>query len=158
QEVLEHIRDAEQHYVALFKDTPVGFGFIKINKTNLYLSGDAVCLEHQGKGLHTLLTIARIVYGRMIGCDSVSVRTQNPRVEYSVRKAFRTLGIPFELERIFKKAHYGRRLSTYPYVCPEREINDIYSGLDVERGDAFELLFRLPAVQITKEYRRICCI
>ncbi len=143
QEIAEHIDEAEVHYIAEYCSDIVGFGFCNITGNMLYLSGDAVHKDFQGNGLYISLNIARIVHGLLSGCENISCRTQNPRVEYSIRRALGILEIDFQMSRELLKKFYGRKLSIYEYVCPDDELNQIFGRLNADAGDGFFLTFNL---------------
>jgi hypothetical protein len=82
----------------------------------------------------------------------VSVRTQNPRIEHSLRRALEMKGVMegvrgfgpgFSVKRTRIDGMYGRRLSVQDYRCPSEELNRIYAELDAERGDAYFVEFCL---------------
>ncbi len=142
QEVLEHIHDGKMHFAAVLGDEVVGFAFSKMVENALYMSGEAVMPEHQGNRLHTHLSLARLVSAESY--EKVSVRTQNPRIEHSLRKALEMKGKGnFSVKRTRIDGMYGRRLSIQDYRCPSEELNRIYAELDAERGDAYFVEFCL---------------
>lgn len=98
----------------------------------------------------------KLVAGRVLGAlengNEIMVRTENPRMEYSLRRVLDNLigkGViqEYSLERTVLKGFFARedalRIEA-PEPSKSEKINAIYSReLDHERGDAFELKIAL---------------
>ncbi len=117
-----------------------------------YFAAAAVASDMQGEGLYSEMNrkrVADVIGNGYEFTPLVFTRTQNPLVEAGISSAlkeFKGKGryMGFTLERRFVPGVYGEMLTgTKPPRSPEKHVQQAYDGLDVEKGDAFVLIFHL---------------
>lgn len=166
QEVLDHILPNKVLFV-LLDEQRRGRGFAGLESRSYYvdLTGAVLGMEEQKMGFYRALTRERIEYGLESATRIFKTRTQNPRVEAGICSVFKEItremikevareipALPlFDVQRRIVPSLYGRMLTATRPFSSDAEINAHYEQLCYERGDAFELTFKiLPSVPNTK--------
>ncbi len=142
KEVLEHIYPADRLYLAHESGVVVGFATAKLKQDAVYLAGAGVREDAQGNGIHQSFTQRRINFGLEHKKSKVEFRTQNPKIELSVRKSLDGLvrvGLisGFSLKRELLHRVYGRMLTEMRPFCDVEEIDGAFDVLDYDVGDTF---------------------
>jgi hypothetical protein len=132
----------------------VGFATAEFYNWNdsMLLSSAVVEPSSRRLGIYGQFAVQRIALGLLKGYDKVIVWTQNPVVEYQIRKALATMSRRgcfggFSLSRVYGTAFYGYRLTDRIQRSKSAKLNAIYGRLDYERGDAYELLFTITGAR-----------
>ncbi len=113
--------------------------------SSLYISGVAVEASSQGNKLSEILHHRAISNALTNSCRSVSVRTQNPRIEKGITSTMKGLVASgdirsFRIERAKRQGLYGRMLTD---VKPTAGDAEPYADLDYPKGDAFVLTYHI---------------
>lgn len=104
----------------------------------------AIMQDYHGQGVYGLLNAKRLEYVLQMKGNVISTKTQNPKVEggisTSLRRAVENKQIKSAtLARVKMPGFYGRKLTSYPID----RTGTVFEDLDVESGDAFNLIFSL---------------
>lgn len=150
-EVLDRLYSTDHLLVAYNpKDEPIGFAGLELKseKQAMYLSAAVVKPTEQGHGLYTTFTMQRIDIGLLFGFSVAVTRTQNPIIEYEIKRVLEMMVLEkeikgYELLRRPAPGAYGRMLTKTIPKSKSEEINAIYGTLNYEMGDGYELTFKL---------------
>jgi hypothetical protein len=144
-EVLEHVYPTDKLYIAQVGGKSVGFATLKLEEDSGDLAGTAIRPGFQGNGLYSEFCRRRVTDARTAGKNSITLRTQNPKVELGVKrtleKMYKTEVVP---QRGIRPMLYGRKLTEERPFSGVEAIDKDFSRLDYERGDGFALEFKLP--------------
>jgi GNAT superfamily N-acetyltransferase len=153
-EAVDHIKGNDL-FLLLYKDEkPIGFAGSKYlySKGNIYiyayLSAAVVSTEFQGLGLYSELVKSRIDEALALGLRMIMTRTQNPLVEFTIKKDLDArvgrgeIG-GYSLTTSLLPGVFGRRLTEDFKGCQDEAINEKYRQLDLGRGDGYYLTFSL---------------
>ena len=153
-EVMDHIKDNDL-FLVLYKDNKaIGFAGSKYSHTennenrHAYFSAAVVSSKFQGRKLYSELVKTRIDEALELGFNTITTRTQNPLVEFTIRKELDTYRVSYSVNRQLIPGVFGRKLTEKFQTCKEEFINEEYRKLDLERGDGYYLTFNL------KRYKR----
>lgn len=153
-EVMDHIKDNDL-FLVLYKDNKaIGFAGSKYshaeNNENMhaYFSAAVVSSKFQGRKLYSELVKTRIDEALELGFNTITTRTQNPLVEFTIRKELDTYRVSYSVNRQLIPGVFGRKLTEKFQTCKEEFINEEYRKLDLEKGDGYYLTFNL------KRYKR----
>ncbi len=147
KEVRDHIIYGNDFVTVAYDEngSPIGFAGLRIDDGSLYLSAAVVDINFQGEGVYKEMTKFRIAVGGLDEGKEVRTRTQNPKVEEGILSALKTFAkdrkITVTRDRI--NGAYGRCLTGERQKTRDEDLNKIYEQLDVNRGDAFVLHFKL---------------
>ncbi len=148
-EVIDHIKDNDL-FLVLYKDNKaIGFAGSnysnnkKNKKKHAYFSAAVVSSEFQGRNLYNELVKTRIDKALELGFNTITTRTQNPLVEFTIRKELNRYMIGYSVNRQLISGVFGRRLTEKFQTCKEEFINEEYRKLDLEKGDGYYLTFNL---------------
>jgi GNAT superfamily N-acetyltransferase len=153
-EVMDHIKDNDL-FLVLYKDNKaIGFAGSKYSHTennenrHAYFSAAVVSSKFQGRKLYSELVKTRIDEALELGFNTITTRTQNPLVEFTIRKELDTYRVSYSVNRQLIPGVFGRKLTEKFQTCKEEFINEEYRKLDLEKGDGYYLTFNL------KRYKR----
>ena len=148
-EVMDHIKDNDL-FLVLYKDNKaIGFAGSKYSHTennekrHAYFSAAVVSSKFQGRKLYSELVKTRIAEALELGFNTITTRTQNPLVEFTIRKELDTYRISYSVNRQLIPGVFGRKLTEKFQTCKEEFINEEYRKLDLEKGDGYYLTFNL---------------
>lgn len=148
EEVCAHVLPVNRLYLARSGKEIIGFASLEFQPEMPYFSGMVVDPESQCRGVAGSLTKAliqeTIAHGKFWG------RTQNPIIEYILRKTLAKLQEErklknWQLTRTIIPALYGRMLTERQPLSPNRELNEIYGRLNYTHGDTHRLDIKLAA-------------
>ena len=153
-EVMDHIKDNDLFLVLYKGKKAIGFAGSKYlnNKNNLkkhaYFSAAVVSSDFQGRRLYNELVKARVDEAFALGFDTISTRTQNPLVEFTIRAELNMRTnlnyiSDYSVDRKLISAVFGRRLTEKLQTCRYESINEEYRKLDIDKGDGYYLTFNL---------------
>ena len=101
-----------------------------------------------GQGIYHEFASQRILRSLKKGYSKIVTRTQNPKIEITIRESLDSLvqrgqikGYDFEREKIL--GIYGRKLTDNIPLSHNAKTNLLYSALNYEVGDAFKLTFNI---------------
>ena len=153
-EVMDHIKDNDL-FLVLYKDNKaIGFAGSKYSHAennenrHAYFSAAVVSSKFQGRKLYSELVKTRIEEALGRGFNTITTRTQNPLVEFTIRKELDTYRVSYSVNRQLIPGVFGRKLTEKFQTCKEEFINEEYRKLDLEKGDGYYLTFNL------KRYKR----
>ncbi|MCL4376650.1 GNAT family N-acetyltransferase [Candidatus Parvarchaeota archaeon] len=148
-EVIDHIKDNDL-FLVLYKDNKaIGFAGSKYfhnennRKKHAYFSAAVVSSEFQGRKLYNELVKTRIDKALELNFNTITTRTQNPLVEFTIRKELDIYGISYSVNRQLVPGVFGRKLTENFQTCKDELINGEYRKLDLEKGDGYYLTFNL---------------
>ncbi|MGC8483638.1 MAG: GNAT family N-acetyltransferase [Thermodesulfobium sp.] len=153
-EVMDHVKDNDL-FLVLYKDgKAIGFAGSKYmhlednKKKHAYFSAAVVSSEFQGRNLYNELVKARLDESLALGFDTITTRTQNPIVEFTIREELslrKELNYisSYSIDRKLIPGVFGRKLTENFKPCKYESINQEYLKLDLNRGDGYYLTFNL---------------
>ncbi|MCL4372874.1 GNAT family N-acetyltransferase [Candidatus Parvarchaeota archaeon] len=148
-EVMDHIKDNDL-FLVLYKDNKaIGFAGSKYSHTendenrHAYFSAAVVSSKFQGRKLYSELVKTRIEEALGRGFNTITTRTQNPLVEFTIRNELDMYRINYSVNRQLIPGVFGRKLTEKFQTCKEEFINEEYRKLDLEKGDGYYLTFNL---------------
>lgn len=148
-EVMDHIKDNDL-FLVLYKDNKaIGFAGSKYlhtednEKRHAYFSAAVVSSEFQGRKLYNELVKTRMNKALELGFNKITTRTQNPLVEFTIRKELDNYVAGYSVNRQLIPGVFGRKLTENFQTCKEESINEEYRKLDLEKGDGYYLTFNL---------------
>ena len=109
----------------------------------LFRFAAVVSSEFQGRKLYNELVKTRIDKALELGFNTIATRTQNPLVEFTIRKELDMYGISYSVNRELIPGVFGRKLTENFQTCKDELINGEYRKLDLEKGDGYYLTFNL---------------
>lgn len=148
EEVCAHVLPVDRLYLARSEERVIGFASLEFQPEMPYFSGMVVDPASQCKGIAGSLTKAliqeTIAHGKFWG------RTQNPIIEYILRKTLEKLKDEkrlkgWELTREVIPALYGRMLTECQPQSRSPELNAVYRRLNYSQGDTHRLDIKLSA-------------
>ena len=148
QEILDHVYPSDRLFLAYIDGSIVGFATATLRDQYLDFTGAAVKEDFQGLGIHSSFTQRRLNFALDNDFFCFELRTQNPKIELSVRQNLESLvkiGIidEFSISRELVKSLYGRMLTAIKPFSGVEEIDVLYENLDYESGDAYRMKFKI---------------
>ena len=133
-----------------FKET-IGFAASRHKKDEVYLAAAVISPSERGKGLYHVFNRIRIEHGLDKKLTNITTRTQNPRVERRITEVMDMLVIEhkinkYVINRELLKGIYGRMLTDSRPTVSDPNINNVFSRLNYERGDAYFITFSVQLV------------
>jgi hypothetical protein len=163
-EVMDHIKDNDL-FLVLYKDRKaIGFAGSKYlksednEKKHVYFSAAVVSSDFQGRRLYNELVKARVDETFALGFNTITTRTQNPLVEFTIREELNLRTnlnyiSSYSVDRKLIPEVFGRRLTEKLQTCRYDSINKEYNKLDLNRGDGYYLTFNLKRKDNIKNNR-----
>lgn len=153
-EVADHIYENDVFLVVYKDEKAIGFGGLKYNQSNetnekiAYLSAGVISKEFQNMGLYNELVKLRIDAALAQKVYTITTRTQNPIVEFTIKRDLNKRVARLEIEgfsvtRTIVKGAFGRRLTANSKESSDETINKEYEKLNLDNGDAYYLKFTL---------------
>jgi GNAT superfamily N-acetyltransferase len=153
-EIIDHVSPASRIYVAVSgyhesideitePSQILGFGLVEGKSDEAYLSGAAVRPSAQKKGIYSDLLNERVSEILAEGIGRISTRTQNPIVFQLTESAIKGRIQDYDTDFTLIEGVYGRQLNSSRPLSGDRTIDERFSGLDYEKGDAYYITFRV---------------
>lgn len=114
-----------------------------------YFAAAAIAKEAQGKGIYRKMNNERITLALKRKDPLIFTRTQNPRVETSIKHALEQKKVSNEiagyaLTRVLIENCYGKMLTgELPPKSPDEDIQREHDKLNVQNGDAYLLMYAI---------------
>lgn len=146
QEIREVVLPNTELFIAYKNNKPVGFTAAKHRENEVYLAAAVIIPSERGTGLYTIFNRLRIEEGLSKGFTIISTRTQNPIVERRITSVLENLKmeskiIGYTVNRELLIGVYGRMLTGSRPESSDTNVNETFSRLNYEQGDAFFITF-----------------
>jgi hypothetical protein len=133
-------------WIASRDNTVVGFTASSYKHDTIYLAAAAIVISEQRKGLYHTFNRLRIEDGLNKNFSIFTTRTQNPNVERGITHALEVLKSEhlisgYKIKHDIIPGVYGRTLTRTVPRSYNEDINQTFSVLNYERGDAFYITF-----------------
>ena len=135
-------------WIASRDNNVVGFTASSYKHDTIYLAAAAIVISEQRKGLYHVFNRLRIEDGLNKNFSIFTTRTQNPNVERGIIHALEILKSEhlisgYTIKHDILPSVYGRTLTRIVPKSSNEDINQIFSVLNYNRGDAFHITFSI---------------
>lgn len=144
EEIKDHIYPTDHLYLAYKQNRIVGFATAIVKEDYIDLVGAAIREEAQGSSIYSDFVLKRINLALNEKKNAIQLRTQNPRVYLGVQRCLESisnLGLieGYQIQQELRQELYSRMLTDKQPYCNIAEIDALFSTLNYQRGDAFQI-------------------